>query len=223
MRTIADCGLRIADWSWRGGAILLIALALTSCHRSPQAAAQDDAQSLQKQLEPAAQNLAPKFSSTQQPAPRDTIVAVPERTWLPPAEVFQKPRVTRTRRVEQTVRVTAGADLPQLAAESHPALPAGTHFGVGPALRIDAPDAARAQLSPSAADQGRATFDSDPAIEQSRAAILAAPPALRQNPASPLRLMIPDPFENITFGELRQPPPDDDPPATLAGRPAVGL
>lgn len=52
----------------------------------------------------------------------------------------------------------------------------------------------------------------DPTREASLEAALSGPPPVRTNPAPFLRLNLPDPYENRTVAELRNPPPENPAP-----------
>lgn len=166
----------------------------------------------------------PPLAAAPQPAAAATIVKTPVKSALPLADVARQPRpVSGEAKVAMPVR--SPADSPPLAdiympQRSTPQLPAGPlawapsqdPAGLPERLLAARPDSARARMS------------TDPTLDASLARLLTAAPQARKTPAPFVRLSIPDPFENLTPLELRQPPPDTDPPApapSLAKRPTL--
>jgi hypothetical protein len=152
----------------------------------------------------------------------DVLVPVPPPWWLPPAEVQRVPRALPGDG-RYAVRARAAPDLPPVAWESEPALPATIRLAAAPPAGAPSPDPDQVASVPMA---GAPTPDqvgptTDPTAEASGRMAVAAVPPFRHAPAPPLLLAIPDPFEALRAVQLRRQPPDDDPPAHMTVRPPM--
>jgi hypothetical protein len=148
--------------------------------------------------------------------PLAALVPAPVPSLLPPVEMPQGPRLPPSR-LGVPDRPVAGPPPPAWQADPPPPprLPAL------PPARVGSPDPACPPLLWGGARYrpGRPSPTSDPVLDLSRQAALAARPPLRESPAPFLRLTIPDPFESVAAVRLREPPPDDDPPASAVELP----
>lgn len=160
-----------------------------------------------------------------------TIFPVPVRTWLPPADLFEKASALPG---DQRIPNTAPFTLPETALPSPPvALPAplvltatAREFSIGPnpaliTVWIATSPAPEMRGRPPAWDRPQLATDPTEAII--RTAPLATPTGLRETPPPFLRVSLPDPFEQINIAELRTPPPEIDAPVASFFRPPVSL
>ncbi len=160
-----------------------------------------------------------------------TIFPVPVRTWLPPADSFEK---TSALPGDQRIPKTAPFSLPETPLASPPvSLPAPLVLPATPLANAIGPDPTRVTVwiatSPAPETRGRPpTWDrpqlaTDPTETIIHAAPLAPPTGLRETPPPFLRVSLPDPFEQINIAELRTPPPEIDAPVASFFRPPVSL
>ena len=157
---------------------------------------------------------------TPQPAKAATLVRMPVRPYLPPADARPVPLLLPAempRRLAQRP-MSSPPELAQM-----PSDPPGRppKLFVLPARHVAAPDPASLVGLPS---QRRVNIDrpsalDDPTAANSRAMASATQPSYRQSPAPFLKLVLPDPFEVINALKLSSPPADNDPPALTPALP----
>ncbi len=122
----------------------------------------------------------------------------------------------------------------RVAAARRPHLAAGApRHAVPPLAHFAGPDPERLTawvvINPATETRGqppawdRPQLTTDPTADASRDLALAPPSGLRETPPPFVRLNIPDPFEQIAIAELRNPPPELDPPVTTLTRPPIKL
>ena len=152
----------------------------------------------------------------------DVLVPAPPSWWLPPAEVQRAPRVLPGDG-RYAVRTRAGADLPPVAWESEPVLPAAIRLAAAPPASAPSPDPDQVPSVPvwGAPTPDQVGVTTDPTAGESARLAIAAALRFRHSQAPPLLVAIPDPFEALRAVQLRRQPPDDDPPARLAERPPM--
>ena len=188
---------------------------------------------LREQLNPVHQPSSPRATAFVAPPPWNPakIFPVPVRPWLPLAEVPEKPAILPDEKRIATSALHALQEFPLHAPITSPAgfllLP------VAALARANSPDPARLTVwiatgpAPEARSRppnwDRPQLSTDPTARESRDFALSSPSGLRETPLPFLRLNIPDPFEQIAIAELRNPPPENDPPVTPFTRPAVTL
>lgn len=186
---------------------------------------------LRAQLNPALQSLPlPATSLAAPPAPNPlTIFPVPIRPWLPPAETPDQPRILAgDRRIANSAPAPSG-EIPLLAPPVSP--PDRIVLPVAPLARADSRDPARlaawVAVNPATETRGqppkwdRPLITTDPTAAKSDASAAIPTTGLRETPPPFLRLNIPDPFEQISMAELRNPPADTDAPVAPFTRPAI--
>jgi hypothetical protein len=188
---------------------------------------------LRNQLNPATQPLpqAPVVLTAPPPSSPVTLFPVPVRTWLPPAETPDAPRVLAGDLRGATSAPPSPSESPLLATLTSP--PERPVMPVPPLAQFVSPDPARVTawvvINPATETRGRPPawdrpqVTTDPTTAASRELALATPSGLRETPPPFVRLNIPDPFEQIALAELRNPPPDLDPPVTTFTRPPIKL
>jgi hypothetical protein len=162
------------------------------------------------------------FADAPQPPPT-AIVPAPFRTWLPAPVTGSQPRPlpgdqARPRRAGPAVDVPPVADAGML-------LPPPTRVRLPAVLpmAVASPDPAHVALDSvavRATASDRADLSEDPTAHEARRSVTAATPPLRQTPAPFLKLSIPDPSPLAGAAELKNPPPDEDPPVSAPGLPA---
>jgi hypothetical protein len=154
------------------------------------------------------------------PAKRDTVAAVPYRTWLPPVVAPVKPRALPVK-PQPVARMRPTADLPPLAMDVTLDPPARVLLPAVAPPRIESPDPATAPLPRLAANAGEldhATAETDPTPRGANP-VLATVPRPRKRPAPPLLLTIPTPAGEPAGSALTVPHADDDPPIPSPGVP----
>jgi len=155
------------------------------------------------------------------PRPRRAPKAVESPTLPLPAATASLPRLTTAggqRRTPPPSLLTP--DAPPGGYELTVALPPGPSFAVGARLRVPSADVEQPPaLPPMAVPLPDRAAAADPTLAASREAVLAAAMPERKNPAPPLRLSLPDPFENRDAVRLRAPPGEEHLPDATAPRP----
>jgi hypothetical protein len=217
-------------------ALLLLATLAVGCRpaaTAPDAAAGSPEAELRQQLNPATQPYTPAPVVLTAP-PRlnpPTLFPVQTRTWLPPAETPVAPRVLAGDLRTTTSAPPSPGETPMLAALTTP--PERPVLAVAPLAQVESPDPARVTAwvvinpatekrdQPPAWDRPQIT--TDPTAAASRELALAPPAGLRETPPPFVRLNLPDPFEQMAIAELRNPPPEDEPPVATFTRPPIKL
>ncbi|HEV7402301.1 MAG TPA: hypothetical protein VGO11_05215 [Chthoniobacteraceae bacterium] len=216
--------------------LLLFATVASGC--GPVATAPDTAPSapeaeLRNQLNPATQPFpqAPVVLTAPPPPNPATVFPVSVRAWLPPAETPETPHVLAGDLRSATSAPPSPSETPMLATLTSP--PERPVMPVPPLAQVAGPDPERMSawvvINPATETRGRPpAWDrplatTDPTAAASRDLALAPPAGLRETPPPFVRLNIPDPFEQIAIAELRNPPPDMDPPVTIFTRPPIKL
>ena len=224
---------RSASNGWQ---VLLFATALAGCDSAksdssaPAAAPEVE---LRSQLNPATQPFpqAPVVLTAPPPPNPTTLFPVAVRTWLPPAETPEAPHVLAGDLRSTTSAPPSPSESPLLAALTSP--PERPVMPVPPLAHFAGPDPERLTawvvINPATETRGqppawdRPQLTTDPTADASRDLALAPPSGLRETPPPFVRLNIPDPFEQIAIAELRNPPPELDPPVTTLTRPPIKL
>jgi hypothetical protein len=186
---------------------------------------------LHAQLNPALQPVPlPAASLAAPPAPNPvTIFPVPIRPWIPPAETPDQPRLLAgDHRIANSAPAPSGEIplfAPLISQPDRVILPAG------PLARADSRDpaslAAWVAINPVTETRGqppkwdRPLITTDPTAEISSMDAAAPTTGLRETPPPFLRLNIPDPFEQISIAELRNPPAENDAPVAPFTRPGI--
>jgi hypothetical protein len=139
---------------------------------------------------------------------------------LPPA-VSQPATVIVQAERRSPQRGQAAIDRPPLAAEADPARPARPTWPPAPLAYAPSanPDAVPALRYVGLPVSDKVTPQDDPTAESGRAALLAGTSIPKPSPPPPLRLTIPDPFENARVVQLANPPAERDPPEPSFQRP----
>jgi hypothetical protein len=188
---------------------------------------------LRSQLNPATQAFpqAPVVLTAPPPSNPVTLFPVSVRTWLPPAETPDAPRVLADDLRSTTSAPPSPSETPMLATLTSP--PERPVMSVPPLAQFASPDPARLTtwvvINPATETRGkppawdRPQVTTDATAAASRELALAAPSGLRETPPPFVRLNIPDPFEQIAIAELRNPPPEDEPPVATFTRPPIKL
>ena len=185
------------------------------------------------QLKPVLSATAPRAIAFTAPPPWNptSIFPMPVRSWLPPADTLEKAgalpgdqrlATTPPFSLAETPLPAPGVSLPEPLVL--PATALAWSIGPDPArvtVWIATSPAPETRGRPPAWDRPQLATDPTDAI--TRAFPLAAPTGLRETPPPFLRIAIPDPFEQITIAELRNPPPEIDPPVAPFTRPANPL
>ena len=221
----------VAGWKF----VLLAACAFAfGCRRTPavsESAPRTPGDELRSQLYPVRQSPAPgPISFTAPPPPNPaTVFPVPIRPFLPPAITSDQPRLLSGDQRVATSAPIAASEIPPLAVTP----PEPVRLPAAPLARAAAPDPAQFTVwittSPAPEARGlppkwdRPQLTTDPTEEKSRTIAFAPPGGLRESAVPFLRITITDPFEQITIAELRNPPPDVDPPVRSFTRPVVTL
>ena len=152
-----------------------------------------------------------------QPWPSDTVLPNTRHWFLPTARpghepsnakaptlkaIHIRPTILATEYATDTHGIQPYPDLPPMSPLAWVFFPDPSELSVP--VTLSGPDADGPKLS------------NDPTSGQSRLAVLAGRPLLRQGPAAFLRLVIPDPFELIDAVKLdiKAMPPDNDPPTS---------
>lgn len=188
---------------------------------------------LRERLNPVHQSSPPRATAFVAPPPWNpgTIFPVPVRSWLPSAELPEKPAILPDEKRIATSPPSALQEIPLHAPLASSAAP--IFLAVAPLAHAHSPDPARLTvwiatgLAPEARNRpphwDRPQIGTDPTARESHDFALSPPSGLHETPLPFLRLNIPDPFEQIAIAELRNPPPENDPPVTPFTRPAVTL
>jgi hypothetical protein len=139
---------------------------------------------------------------------------------LPPAVNGPAPLVVQAER-RSPQRNQAALDRPPLAAEVDPARPTRPTW---PVSSLAYAPSASAEAVPALRHVGvpvsdKITPQDDPTAESARAALLAGTSIPKPTAPPPLRLTIPDPFENARVVQLANPPAERDPPEPSFQRP----
>ena len=200
---------------------------------TPEATPRIAEEKLRDQLNPVHQPPSLRATAFVAPPPWNpaTIFPVPIRTWLPPAETPEKPAILFAEQRIAAAPTNSLRENPLLAPIASP--PASLPLPAAPLAHATSPDPARVTVwiatgpAPEARSRppnwDRPQLATDPTSGLSREFAPSAPSGLRETPLAFLRLNIPDPFEQIAIAELRNPPPENDPPVTPFTRPAVTL
>lgn len=139
---------------------------------------------------------------------------------LPGADVSKEPGLLPSERL-RTPFTHPALDVPPLAFAPDPVRPDVPKLPVGPRAFVASPDARRTphiERFPRDAEPPVLPAD-DPSASASRGVITTALALPAPVPAPPQLLSIPDPFEHARAVELREPPPDADPPVASHVRP----
>lgn len=222
-----------ATLSWK--VLLLFAAAASGCGPgpTPDVAVSAPDVDLRAQLNPATQPFPQTPIALTAPPPSNplTIFPAPVRTWLPPAETPDAPRILAGDLRSTTSPPPSPAETPMLATLVSP--PERPVMPVPPLPQVAGPDSERLTIwvvinpaterrgKPPAWDRPQLTTDLTAAA--SRELALAPPSGLRETPPPFVRLNLPDPFEQLAIAELRNPPPENEPPAATFTRPAIKL
>ena len=200
---------------------------------TPEATPHMAEEKLREQLNPVHQPPSARATAFVAPPPWNpaTIFSVPVRTWLPPAETPERPAVLPAEQRTAAAPQNSLREIPLLAPTASP--PASLLLPAAPLAHATSTDPARVTVwiatgpAPEARSRppnwDRPQLTTDPAVKESRDFALSPPSGLRETSLPFLRLNIPDPFEQIAIAELRNPPPENDPPVTPFTRPAVTL
>lgn len=216
-------------------ALLLVATLTAGCgpDAPPEEAASADEATLRAQLNPATQPFpkAPLALTAPPPPTPATIFPAPLRTWLPPAETPEAPRIAAGDLRSTTSAPPLPSETPMLATLTLP--PERPVMPVPPLPQVAGPDperlAAWVVINPATETRGkppawdRPQLTTDPTAAASRDLALAPPSGLRETPPPFVRLDIPDPFEQIAIAELRNPPAENEPPVMTYNRPPIKL
>lgn len=220
--------------------VVLLALCIAACRQAgngktdgPGGTPGTAEAELRAKLNPALQPLPMPAASLAAPPPPNpvTIFPVPLRPWLPPAETPDQPRVLAgDRRIANSAPAPSG-EIPLLAPLV--SRPERVVLPAGPLARADSRDPARAAawvaINPATDPRGqppkwdRPVITTDPTAGKPDVSAASPTAGLRETPPPFLRLNIPDPFEQISMAELRDPPADKDAPVAPFTRPAIQL
>lgn len=219
---------------WKILSLAACSVAVIACKRAETLAEQSTRpvpDALQEQLNPIHEEPPRNVPFTAPPPPKPfTIAIVPLRSVLPPAGTSEQPRlVPGDLRISSSAPFSSG-ELPPLATS---AAPVSLELPVSPLPPATAPDPAQLTVwitSGPAPDSrarppqwDRPQLATDPTAEVSRTLVLTSPGGLRESPPPFLRIAIPDPFEQISIAELRNPPPDDEQPVRSFAVPKIIL
>ncbi len=184
-----------------------------------------NAQFLSERLVPPQQFTMPTFPMTAQPAAPRTFGAekVRPHLWSLPFGAFPGAPTTVTHERLPADWRRPVLDLPTLASESDPFRPVVPQQPVAPRAYVSAPNP---QQAPSL---GRFVQPTEPAVRavddpsagSAHTLLTAAVPLATPNPATFLRLSIPDPFEQLRVIRLANPPSDSDGPDASQERPPL--
>lgn len=210
--------------------LAIVALGAAGCRPAANGTAAAPAQptpedELRERLNPIHQTSATRMALSATPVGPEpfTIFPVPIRSWLPPAVMTDQPRALPAQGKAASLPQVSSSEVPPLAPI---ASPERTPLATPPLAQVSGPDASRftTWIVSNPAPGARSStvgfeVPTDPATEA------AIPPAkgLRETPPPFLRLSIPDPFEQLTTAELRNPPPESEAPFFAVPRPVVSL
>ena len=184
-----------------------------------------NAQFLSERLVPPAQFAMPALPMTSQPAPPRTFGAekVRPHLWSLPFGAFPGAPTTLTHERLPADWHRPVLDVPTLASDSDPLRPAFPQQPVAPRAYVSSqnplqtPALARFPLTPEPAVK----VTDDPSAGSAHALLTMAVPLATPNPATFLRLSIPDPFEQLRVIRLANPPADSDGPDASQERPPL--
>lgn len=184
-----------------------------------------NAQFLAERLVPPAQVTMPVLPMTTQPAPPRTFGAekVRPHLWSLPFGAFPGAPTTLTHERLPADWRRPVLDLPTLASDSDPIRPVVPQQPVAPRAYVTAPNPLQSPVL------GRfplpmepvARVADDPSAESAHRLLTSAVPLATPNPATFLRLSIPDPFEQLRVIRLASPPADSDGPDASQERPPL--
>ena len=184
-----------------------------------------NAQFLSERLVPPQQITMPTLPMTAQPAPPRTFGAekVRPHLWSLPFGAFPGAPMALTHEQLPADWRRPVLDVPTLASESEPFRPVVPQQPVAPRAYVSAPNPL---LTP---ELGRFLVSAEPVVKVAddpsagsvHALLTAAVPLATPNPATFLRLSIPDPFEQLRVIRLANPPADSDGPDASQERPPL--
>lgn len=184
-----------------------------------------NAQFLAERLVPPQQFTMPTLPMTAQPAAPRMFGAEKVRShlWSLPFGAFPGAPTTLTHeRIFADWRRPV-LDVPSLASDSDPIRPVFPQQPVAPRAYVSAPDPLQSPTLarfPSMTEPALRTVD-DPSAGSAHALLTMAVPLATPNPATFLRLSIPDPFEQLRVIRLSNPPADSDGPDASQDRPPL--
>jgi hypothetical protein len=181
-------------------------------------------QMLKQRLTPPSQVSIPLLPATSQSQPQSLRAPdrLPVTLWhLPYAEFPRAPNVL----ADEQQRIAwhhAALDIPSLAAEVDPARPLIPQMPVSARAFVvsSEPNSVPSVPRPDRANESRPQVKDDPTATAAHRVIVAPLTPAQPVPPPLLRLSIPDPFAYLRPVQLRDAPPDNDPPAASLVRPA---
>lgn len=184
-----------------------------------------NAQFLSERLVPPQQITMPPLPMTAQPAPPRTFGAEKVRShlWSLPFGAFPGAPTTLTHERLPADWRRPVLDLPTLASESDPFRPVVPQQPVAPRAYVSAPNPLQTPALgrfPQPTEPAVRAVD-DPSAGSAHALLTMAVPVAIPNPATFLRLSIPDPFEQLRVIRLSNPPADSDGPDASQDRPPL--
>ena len=184
-----------------------------------------NAQFLFERLVPPQQITMPTLPMTAQPAPPRTFGAekVRPHLWSLPFGVFPGAPTTLTHERLPADWRRAVLDVPTLASDSDPARPVFPQQPVAPRAYVSAPNPLQTPTLgrfPSPTEPAVRTAD-DPSAGSAHGLLTLAVPLATPNPATFLRLSIPDTYEQLRVIRLANPPADTDGPDASQERPPL--
>ena len=209
----------------RIGLVLKCVLACLTFSVVASVASTANAQFLAERLVPPAQITMPTLPMTAQPAPPRTFGAEKVRShlWSLPFGVFPgAPTALTHERLPADWRRPV-LDVPTLASDSDPTRPVFPQQPVSPRAYVSAPNPLQMTALgrfPLSAEAAVKVAD-DPSAGSAHVLLTAAVPLATPNPATFLRLSIPDPFEQLRVIRLANPPADSDGPDASQERPPL--
>lgn len=175
---------------------------------------------LEERLGPPRQAPLPPVPFVAEPKPRPPTRLERAFEPSPPApEMATTPRLLPSEK-PRTVKERSPGDTPPLAADLSPTFPSALHFAAGLPARAVSPDPG--YLAPRGPGGNELpSITSDPTVDASRQGVISISSPLRDQPAPPLNLSLPDPFENARVARLRNLPSEVDEPAAPTQRPPL--
>ena len=155
------------------------------------------------------------LASEPQPCPSDTVLPNTQHWFLPTARPGYESPSAKAPRLEalhiRPIILAAERAMDTYGVQRYPDLPPMSPLAWAP---FPDPSELSVPVTLSGPDGDGAKLSNDPTSGQSRLAVLAGRPPLRQAPAAFLRLVIPDPFALIepVKIDIDAMPPDNDPP-----------
>lgn len=137
----------------------------------------------------------------------------------PLADLTTPPRLLPSEK-PRTVKDRTPLDAPPLAADLTPRLPQAIWFSITARAWAMSPDA-NYLLPKGPGGNELPAPTSDPTVETSHRLVIGSTPPLRDQPAPPVNLSAPDPFEAARAVRLRTPPGELDEPASPTQRPPL--